>query len=1108
MKHLITRASFLILFTSLPGLLHADPPVNDNFADAINLGSSVTATNTGTADEATVEIDEPLVRFDDFFFFSYGSTVWWKWTCPAGADRLVKVTTAGSQEDGYDPVTFEMISVPMDTLLAVFTGADLQNLTPLAEADDTVLDQTSEVSFVATAGTTYYIRIDSGNSYPFNTSVKINLTSEGSPTTAAAHVAWGKARMTYTGGWNPSISETTIPVLTANALSLAEGHFTAALVISKSDPEANLLLAMVNLAKLQKETAFQTLLTQLGVVDTSTDPQLPNYTIPTDPNGKEIYALGASSSQGIEYLKTVARPRLLASLAMLDKITSTTFLATLPDHMRLTDSLYVDYGDVLMLKGGCKVLLAMIDLMETYNLIAPLQDLSDMDSLGELDGQHLADAFGNLLKFTGTASDKRTSLKTNLQSAISLYNLASTHIRNNAKRPLARDTNHLFPLRENPEDEADFRVTLDKVNKCLGGTTITENGWSFSISKILAGTVSLRDLAPNFKGDKVIKNSVPKPDLAGALPGASLDKVQNFLRDEDELYEGLIHLGAQVTPGQESFGSISDQGGLFTVGTKHTFSATRAPGYVFAGWKFNNQTISILSPYEAPVIREYTLLAQFAEDNGDNDKDGLSNYDEVRLGTNDSNIDSDSDGWPDGLDAAPLTADARKFVVSQNFSGVSLNLPVGKVLSIAGQPAGVTYDAVNERLIGRPNFLGAGITAPKTFTIIATVKPTTGANYTLRLTFTVEPLKEKLYGTFNGLVQRGTLNGDLGGSLNVVVTNSGGVTGKLVMNGFTYTFPANARLDSMPSPFSQATCTLPSIKPTTASPIAFIRFTLDADTGYLSGTASPVAGTGGVGEIDLDGERLTIPGPTIVGTYNALLTQTNKPNDLAYPQGEGYATLKVVNTGVVTWTGKLADGTSFTGGSTIGSDGDVPLHFTLYTNRGSVQGWTRVSAGTLKTPMLEPLTWSKKNILTATRSYKDGFPVTLDVTLDGSLYSPAAALFSMLNLTTGIDNAVSSFSQGNLDSAFSKSFQIVAPSVVKPPAVSVTLNPNKVMLSIVPASGLFTGSFYIGTRKADVIGIIVPHLQRGGGYFLLPSTTPTATTSPIYSGKVLINKSL
>ncbi len=1112
MKSSFFKAVTLILFASARGFLHADPPVNDNFADALDLGSANTATATGTVDEASVEPDEPMVRIDDWFLMPYGSTVWWKWTCPGTAQRLVTVSTAGSLQDGFDPDTFDPIRIPMDTMLALFTGTTLSELTPVAESDNAVTDKTSIASFVATPGTTYFVRVDSKDEYPYNTSVKLNLTSQGAPVTADDHVAWGKALLVYTGGWNPAIKEPSIPVLTNAALDAAAARFQSARTLTPAHPEANLFGAIVTLLKLQKEPAFNTLLTQIGVEDRGDEEhEVPSYFIPSDLDGKHQFAAGAKTDFGVDYAKNVLRPRLLSALAMLDKVTSTTFLATFPDYTRVSSrGKYVDYGDLLMMKGGFKALLGLIDIIESFNMLAPLQNLADMDATMTLDVQHVTNAFGGLLKFSG--SDKRASVKTNIQAAIALYNQGSLHMRTASKRPPSRDQYHLFSIQEDLAGEAKLRGHLDKVNKSIGGTPTVEGDWTYNISKLLTGTLSIRELAPNFKGDKIIKGSVLKPDVGGALVGATLTKVENYLRSENELYEGLINLGVEVAPGHEMFGSVGDPGGMFTAGVTHPVTASPLAGYVFAGWKwkFEDQFVSVLSPYLVPVIREYTLVAHFAEDNRDDDKDGLSTHDEIQRGTSLTDADSDDDGWPDGLDSAPLTADARKFSVSQDFSGISLNLPVGRILSATGLPAGVTYDAVNERLIGRPNFLGAGINTPKSFTITATVKPVTGANFTLQIKFTVEPLSEKLFGTFNGLADRGTtLNADLGGSFNVMITNSGGVTGKLVMNGFTYTIPANVRLDSTPGSPQMATCTVPAIKPTTVSPKVYIRFSIDALTGSLTGTASTSETPGAVGEIQLVAERLAIPALGLVGTYNSVLTPINHPGDLTYPQGEGYNILKVANTGVVTWAGVLADGTTLTYATTLSSAGDVPLHVMLYTNRGSIQGWSKVASG--RHAATDPFSWSKKNILTATRSYKNGFPTSIDVDLDGSLYvtTPAPTLFNLLNLTAGANNTDIRFSDGNLNGPFTQTFEIVAPSTVKPLPVSTMLNPNKVVVTSITAStGLFVGSFTTGTiavplaRKADFKGIIVPHLHRGGGFFLFPESA--VTTSPIYSGKVLI----
>jgi hypothetical protein len=123
--------------------------------------------------------------------------------------------------------------------------------------------------------------------------------------------------------------------------------------------------------------------------------------------------------------------------------------------------------------------------------------------------------------------------------------------------------------------------------------------------------------------------------------------------------------------------------------------------------------------------------------------------------------------------------------------------------------------------------------------------------------------------------------------------------------------------------------------------------------------------------------------------------------------------------------------------------------------------------------------------------------------------TPVPTLFNLLNLPTKVNNTKISFSDGNLDNPFTQTFDIVAPSTVKPLPVSATNNPNKVVVTSITAStGLFVGNFTTGTlafplvRKADFKGIIVPHLRRGGGFFVFPGSA--LTTSPIYSGKVLI----
>jgi hypothetical protein len=115
-------------------------PPNDNFNNRIALVGFPVATN-GFNVEATRESGEP------YHADKAGDTsVWWTWTAPTA--MTVAVSTEGS---GFD------------TLLAIYTGTSVTNLTLVASDDD--LDPaagllTSVVAFAATNAQVYQIAVD------------------------------------------------------------------------------------------------------------------------------------------------------------------------------------------------------------------------------------------------------------------------------------------------------------------------------------------------------------------------------------------------------------------------------------------------------------------------------------------------------------------------------------------------------------------------------------------------------------------------------------------------------------------------------------------------------------------------------------------------------------------------------------------------------------------------------------------------------------------------------------------------------------------------------------------------------------------------------------
>ena len=113
-------------------------PANDNFANrAALVGTNLSATG-GTAN-ATAQPGEPAHAGTN----APAKSIWWTWTAPASG--VVTLSTAGS--------TF-------DTLLAVYTGATVTNLTAVAANDDAGGQRTSQLTFNAAVGVAYQIAVD------------------------------------------------------------------------------------------------------------------------------------------------------------------------------------------------------------------------------------------------------------------------------------------------------------------------------------------------------------------------------------------------------------------------------------------------------------------------------------------------------------------------------------------------------------------------------------------------------------------------------------------------------------------------------------------------------------------------------------------------------------------------------------------------------------------------------------------------------------------------------------------------------------------------------------------------------------------------------------
>ncbi|HEX4265249.1 MAG TPA: Ig-like domain-containing protein [Verrucomicrobiae bacterium] len=138
------QSSFRIDDVSLLVFTADDIPANDNFTNAIVLTTSTNISVLSTNILATKEPGEPKHAGNNG-----GHSVWWKWTAP-----------------GNGVVTINTINSTFNTLLGVYTGGSVSNLTQVAANDDNSSrgDGSSQVHISVLAGTEYEIAVDGKNS--------------------------------------------------------------------------------------------------------------------------------------------------------------------------------------------------------------------------------------------------------------------------------------------------------------------------------------------------------------------------------------------------------------------------------------------------------------------------------------------------------------------------------------------------------------------------------------------------------------------------------------------------------------------------------------------------------------------------------------------------------------------------------------------------------------------------------------------------------------------------------------------------------------------------------------------------------------------------------
>ncbi len=419
-----------------------------------------------------------------------------------------------------------------------------------------------------------------------------------------------------------------------------------------------------------------------------------------------------------------------------------------------------------------------------------------------------------------------------------------------------------------------------------------------------------------------------------------------------------------------------------------------------------------------------------------------------------------------------------------------------KSFIVTGLPAGITANKTTGIISGRASASGV-------FTVQVKASNSAGTSPIARAVLIVKALPSKLIGSFTGIIARdATVNAGLGARLTLTTTSTGSYTAKITKGATTLATPVSYLNESAP----QISITIGG---------ALLSLTLSND--LITGTHGSAA---------VNGWRSTWnainPAINRVGYYSIGIDLADSVDigQAGIPQGSGYASFIVANTGALTLAGKAADGSAITSGGFIGPNGEIAIYTPLYANLGSIMGKLTLAEDALGSFMDNTcsgtLTWFKPT--TMTRTYKTSFgPINLDVY---GKYLASNTTSVILGLPDTGSAALDFTEAGTTPSATNSDipFTYSSTNVVTAPTFASGNNPGKTTLTINKNSGAISGTFSLMdsspalTRAVTYQGMVI-RFDSGNviakGYFLLPQkplTGQTILTSPILSGSMKITQ--
>lgn len=331
-----------------------------------------------------------------------------------------------------------------------------------------------------------------------------------------------------------------VPLIAQN-LSSEIDSIKDSLLLDQSDPLANFLYAIeliLNLFENTEAGSLKSVAQSLGFSQSInnfilSDLWNTNFNFEKSINNQFQYA------EIENYFKNEFLPTIQIANLHLSKLTSyNTPIVLTQDKTGLENPLYVDYGDILLIKAINNSLSALIKIFISYDFSI---DTIKANQLHEAELVNLEALFDSSNTFGKLKTNNHLAeAKKDLKEAISLYQAASPIL-------ISRMSyKYLFNLKiDDLDDEEKFRSDIKKLNIALDfqfdlNDSKNDSNDIINLSRFFSSKLDFSTGIPPLVGNKFVSSQISDPTLGGLMPNWSKKILENEMEEANLLSTDVL----------------------------------------------------------------------------------------------------------------------------------------------------------------------------------------------------------------------------------------------------------------------------------------------------------------------------------------------------------------------------------------------------------------------------------------------------------------------------------------------------------------------------------------------------------------------------------------